>query len=421
MTLGIDLRIFQVGHQYRGIGAHIVNLLREISKLNEQPSFVFFEYPDLESGRSVIEDILPRLKNYEFRETRPSTFGKSFFKREFTSFYERYVHGDAGIVDSAGIDVLMSVDFNLGVPRNKRIKKCLISYDLIPWVLSEYYLPNYSQYYERTGHKKRAIKAEIEKRLYFNKVKQANKRADLILSISEHTKHDLVRYLGIKKVKIKTVLLGIDVETKKRKYDNTIPCENFTGEKVKLFAQKENYIFFMGGADWRRRIVDLVTAFNLAKENNKKLRLVLAGYDFKSFDALSDQNIKETIESSNYSSDILFAGFITEAQKNSLYKHAVAFVFPSVYEGFGLPLLEAMSLECPSITYKNSSIPEVGGDAVIYASDANGIADGIISLQQNKHLRKKYIQAGKKQLQKFSWEKTTAETLDQITKLVNNS
>lgn len=409
MTVGIDLRIFQIGHQYRGIGAHITNLMREFSEMKELPSFVFFEHPNVESGLGVIEEYLPKFK-YEIRHTNNRLVGETFFEREWTSFKQRYFSGDAGLGNLDDVDVLLSVDFNLGVPRKSKVNTVLISYDMIPWVLSEYYLPGFKQSYKELKNIKRSIKAEIEKRLYFNKFKQANKRADKILSISEHTKKDIVKILKINPKKITTVVLGISKNSNK-KLKPRISTIDANGTNNNFNSGNTKYIFFMGGADRRRRIEDLISSFNQLAKNDKDIHVILSGYDFQRFDMIPDPIVKNSISNSKHKDRILFAGFISEPQRNSLFSDAIAFIFPSTYEGFGLPILESMDMNCPVITYKNSSIVEVGGDAVLYANNAQSITLGVKRLLNNGDNRKKLLAKGRKQLRKFSWNNTATETM----------
>jgi glycosyltransferase involved in cell wall biosynthesis len=411
MTIGIDLRIFQIGHQYRGIGAHIKNLIKEFSAMEDLPNFVFFEHPNVESGLDIIKEYLPEL-NYEVRYTNNRLIGESYLHREWVSFKNRLLRGDAGMGKLSDIDVLLCVDFNLGVPRPHKVKSVVISYDMIPWVLSEYYLPSFMLTYNKTHSIKKGIKAGLEKYLYFHKFKQANIRADRIISISEQTKNDLIKYLGIDPNKITTILLGISTSKTIGEQTKQIPCTDIDGNPLRIHTEKTDYIFFMGGADRRRRIEDLVEAFDLAARKNKNLKLILAGYDFKSLHTVPDITAKNSIMDSRNKNKIYFAGFTTESEKNALFYNAIAFVFPSIYEGFGLPILEAMDLSCPVITYKNSSLIEVGGhDAVLYAKNVKDIAAHIQTLQEDKKMRRDLISNGKERLKKFSWKDTAEKTL----------
>ncbi|NND88403.1 MAG: glycosyltransferase family 4 protein [Flavobacteriaceae bacterium] len=382
--------------------------------MDDLPHFVFYEHPNVDSGLDVIADYLPKL-SYEVRHTNIRLVGETFFEREWTSFKLRYLSGDAGLGDLSDIDVLLSIDFNLGVPKKNKIKTVLISYDMIPWVLSDHYYPSFKQNFSRTKDVKRSIKAAIERQLYFNKFRQANKRADRILSISEHTKRDIVRILNIDPTKITTVLLGID-HTNNKESNPLITTSDATGDEKKINTSKKKYVFFMGGADRRRKIEELVSAFDSIADREKDMHLVLSGYDFQSYETIPTEIIKQAISRSTHKNRILFAGFIKQSQRNALFTNAIAFVFPSTYEGFGLPILEAMDMGCPVITYHNSSIPEVGDDAVLYAKDAVTIKKEIELLISDEKQRQELIARGKRQLKSFSWKFTAQKTLNILKK-----
>lgn len=129
---------------------------------------------------------------------------------------------------------------------------------------------------------------------------------------------------------------------------------------------------------------------------------------------VANPSLQAYLSDTAYPDDILFLGFTDDNTKDWLYENALAFVFPSVYEGFGLPVLEAMRYGTPVITYNNSSISEIAGDAALYADGALGIAEGVRSLLADDHLRKHLAQAGMKQVSSFSWRKTVNSILDVI-------
>ena len=412
MTIGIDLRVLQIGHQYRGIGAHVTNLIKEISKLDKQPRLIFFEYPNLESSLKLLESDIKKIKDYEARKTKPRVDNPGFFKREWQSYKQHTLSTDAGLGNLKGVEVMLCVDFSLGVPKIKGTKSALISYDMIPWVLSSHYLPNFFQVFKKTQDFKRSTKAQLEKFLYFRKISNAHQKADIILSISEHTKRDVTKYLKINSKKIKTVLLGVS-HSNIHKKDPVVECVDANNNKIIFETKKSDYIFFMGGADRRRRIEDLIVAFdNIAKINNT-MGLVLAGYDFQNPEDIPDQTTKEAIQKSKNKDKILLAGFVSNEQRNALYSDAVAYIFPSIYEGFGLPILEAMNLGCPVITYNNSSIREVGKDIALYAKSPKDIANHVDKLKTANY-RQDLIEKGKNHVNKFTWDKCCKQTLREL-------
>jgi glycosyltransferase involved in cell wall biosynthesis len=112
--------------------------------------------------------------------------------------------------------------------------------------------------------------------------------------------------------------------------------------------------------------------------------------------------------------NIISTGFVPTEELVELYNIATMVVMPSLYEGFGLPILEAMSCGCPVVTSKNGAIPEVAGEAAYYvkAEDENSIESGIIDLFKDQNLRKELSEKGLRQAREFSWEKTARETVE---------
>ena len=121
------------------------------------------------------------------------------------------------------------------------------------------------------------------------------------------------------------------------------------------------------------------------------------------------------------SEQVRFLDFVYDEDLVEFYKHAKCYVFPSLYEGFGLPVLEAMKFDCPVITSKISSLPEAAGDAALYVDplDVDDIAKKIEKVLEDKELRKELIKKGKEQIKKFSWEKSAKETLKILEEVVS--
>ena len=108
---------------------------------------------------------------------------------------------------------------------------------------------------------------------------------------------------------------------------------------------------------------------------------------------------------------VITPGYVSDGELSYLYENAEAFVFPSRYEGFGLPVLEAMQSGCPVVAYDNSSIPEVAGNAAILVKDGESMVPALEDLMQDKGKRKALIEKGYKQAEKFSWKRTAQETI----------
>ncbi|MET0571712.1 MAG: glycosyltransferase family 1 protein, partial [Pedobacter agri] len=153
------------------------------------------------------------------------------------------------------------------------------------------------------------------------------------------------------------------------------------------------YLLFVGSVDPRKNLITLINAFKSI--NQGRLKLVIAGMVNKNFGSVD----------LDHDEDIIYLGKVSDAHLAALYKNAVAFVYPSLYEGFGIPPLEAMQHGCPVLVSNSSSLPEVCGDAAIYFSPYNTeeLAEKIKLISENENLRTQLKQKGLKRVMEFSW------------------
>lgn len=235
-------------------------------------------------------------------------------------------------------------------------------------------------------------------------VPKAAKRADAVLVISESTKRDVIRFLNEKGEKIFcTYLGGAEDKTELISYDTQKDIK-------KKYKITDKYFLFVGTIEPRKNIETLVKAFEEIAQKEKKVELIIAGGLGWNYDTVIN-----TIEKSNYKSRIKHIGYITEEEKVNLFAGAEAFVFPSHYEGFGIPILEAFSLQTLVITANNSSLSEVGGKAAFYVDDEMNEKDlakkmmNVLKLSEAE--RRKLIKIGVEQNNKFSWNKCAKQTL----------
>lgn len=426
MKIGIDVSPLQGGSRMRGIGYTIINLLNNLTIEDKQDnSFVF--YKEVVGDFDPIELINTTKLNYKvvelvpFRRYKdlPSIFRfitKLVNKIRFARY--QYISGQrfSKVTD---IDVFLQTDQDKGLP-NKSIYSVLILYDLIPYIMDYVYKPTYRMARQNGLNIKRSLICQLEHFSYIKKINFSVNRANHMIAISEHTKSDYIRIFNIDSSKISVVPLGVDEDTK-----NITVAKNFTQSRPvpwgfapqPIDLTTKRFILFIGGADPRRRLIDLVAAFNNLKARGEDIRLVLAGDSMESPDTVANHEFHEYLKNNlSYFDDIAFLGFVTDTQREWLYKHAVAFIYPSVYEGFGLPILEAMQHGTPVITYKNSSIPEVAGEAALFAKDYIDIADKIRSLLSNNSLSVKYKKLGIDRASKFSWKDTSKILFEEIKK-----
>ncbi len=253
-------------------------------------------------------------------------------------------------------------------------------------------------YFFPAGRSKKSQARQAAFRLIF---RHALTAAQKVIAISQYTAKDATKHLQIPKSKMEVIYEGGPDPQK-------LPKDHQTEVKEYL---KTDAPYFLFVSQWRphKGILTLIEAFNafksLAKSDHK---LVLLGNQ-----KVAGDEVLETLNSSPYKDDIIAPGFAPDHLLPALYHHATAFVVPSEYEGFGLPVLEAFTYKTPVIVANNSSLPEVTGNGGLYfkTRDAKGLAERMEHLVRDKVLVDDLIKNSQEQLAKFSWEKTARETL----------
>ena len=232
--------------------------------------------------------------------------------------------------------------------------------------------------------------------------------ATKIIAISESTKKDILKiYPKVSAEKIAVVHHGFDA-----KLFECDVSQNVAAEILQTYAlESKKYLLYVGAIQPRKNLEILVAAFEQLKKEHPDLKLVLAGARAWNWKETADK-----IASSPHAKDIVETGKISFAQLPVLYQNASVFVFPSLYEGFGIPVLEAFASNVPVICANNSSLPEVGGDGAKYfqANDSNELAGLLEKILNSEELQREMILKGKKQLKNFSWKKCARETLKVI-------
>ena len=224
-------------------------------------------------------------------------------------------------------------------------------------------------------------------------------QADLLIADSYSTKNDLIELLGVKENKIRVVHLGVTEDFQ--------PIDRNSEELIKVrekYGLPEKFVLYLGTLEPRKNVAGIIKAFNAGDFGD--YHLVIAGGDgWKSSDvfSLAKDNAK-----------IKFVGYV--ADRIALYNLADLFIYPSYYEGFGLPLLEAMACGCPVIGGANSSQPEVVGSAglIVDSHNISEISQAMKLMLFEPGLRESFVAAGFEQAKKFTWKKTAEETLTVI-------
>jgi glycosyltransferase involved in cell wall biosynthesis len=241
-------------------------------------------------------------------------------------------------------------------------------------------------------------------------VPQSLRKADRIIAVSQSTKKDLKEIFNVPDKKIKVVYEGAVV--------NRIPVKSKNLDSLTKFKIGSKYVLFIGTLEPRKNLISLVRAFKIfldASPTHSAYQLILAGAKgYKSEDIFS------AIKSERLSKQVKCIGYVTQNQKIDLLKKAFCFAFPSSYEGFGLPVLEAMALGTPVITSNISSLPEISGQAalLINPEKEQEIANAFKKLANNDKLREAMKKKGVRQAEQFSWVRCATETMKVYESLV---
>lgn len=242
--------------------------------------------------------------------------------------------------------------------------------------------------------------------------KFAVKHATKIIVPSEATKKDLMEFYKCPKNKIIVINHGFSPpEITSEEIDKVFQ----KAEVFKYFNLTETspYLFFTGRLEAKKNLIRVVEAFHKFLETYPDYRLVLAGKRGVGFEELYKK-----IRHLKLMDKVIMPGYVTEEEKAAFYKYCKFFVFPSLYEGFGLPVLEAFHYKKPVLASFVSSLPDVGGDAVYYADpyDVHAIYSGMDTLASNTSYTDGLIALGEERLKLFSWDVAAKKTLEIILK-----
>ncbi|KKU83908.1 MAG: putative glycosyltransferase [Parcubacteria group bacterium GW2011_GWA2_47_8b] len=232
-------------------------------------------------------------------------------------------------------------------------------------------------------------------------IKEQARRADKIIAVSEFTKSDLVNLLGVPTEKIQVIYSGIAEEF--RAIANNA---NFLPNNA-----NKPFILCLGTLEPRKNVTAIIRAFNILKADPsfKDWQLVIAGRPGWLF-----KNILKEAKLSVWRDDIIFRGAVSGDERVLLYNLARVFVYPSFFEGFGFPPLEAQACGCPTVAADRTSLPEILGDSALLVNPwkVEDLAGAIKKAATDERERKRLIKNGLENARRFSWEKTAKQTLE---------
>jgi glycosyltransferase involved in cell wall biosynthesis len=238
------------------------------------------------------------------------------------------------------------------------------------------------------------------------------KKAARIATVSNYSKQDIVKSFNIDASKIDVVHNGIK--------KNSLKLNDDEISKIKArYSIGCPYFLYVGALHPRKNIQGLLQAFELFKSGNSNdVKLLIVGGEMH-----KTGGIAETFKMIRFSNEVVFTGRVPEEELQQLFAAALALVYVPFFEGFGMPIIEAMNAGIPVICSNTTSMPEVGGDAVLYASpyDTPQIASAMEEISSNPDLREQLIKKGFEQKEKFSWDKTSSLLWRSIELVLQNS
>jgi len=234
----------------------------------------------------------------------------------------------------------------------------------------------------------------------------ALRAASAVICVSEHTRRDIVSAFGVSSDKVYVVPHGVD-------HQRFYPAAGLDGSWARKLGLREGYILHVGTLSSRKNIPTLLRAFARLRSQGQGLsrQLVLAGQEAPGLAGAAE--IHESVRQLDLTSSVVFAGHVSDERLPGLYARASVLAMPSLYEGFGFPILESMAAGTPVVASNTSSLPEVAGDAAILVAplDEQALAAAIADILFNPQLGQELRSKGLKRAQQFSWQRAASETM----------
>jgi glycosyltransferase involved in cell wall biosynthesis len=397
MRIGIDYT--SAVRQSAGIGRYTRSLVSALARADVENQYVLLVpsdartmagvqlLPERESGGQLLSErkgLLPEQEKYPAREAHDRSRGQWFplnfryaraplTERALVTIWQRFGLPLPVELFVGGTDVFYSPDFVLPPSRAKR--KILTVHDLSFKRVPETAVPSLKWYLEGA-------------------VPRAVKRADLIFADSDATRADLIELFGAAAERVQTLYSGVE-----DLFRPVTDAEVLRAVRCR-HALTKPFILSVGTIEPRKNLVRLIEAYSRLRQI-VDLDLVIAGGRGWMYD-----QIYRSPEEFGVGRNVRFLGYVPEADLPALYSLATLFVYPSLYEGFGLPVLEALACGAPVITSDNSSLPEVAGDAAILVDprDTEALKEAMARLADDETMRVDLSRRGPERARKFSWD-----------------
>ena len=356
MRIAIDARKL---HDF-GIGTYLRNLVRGLAKIDQQTEYVLLCRPD---DKETVTSLGPN-----FRAVPETAAHYSIAEQLSIPLDVRRAH----------VDLFHAPHYVLPVLTPGRTVVTI--HDCIHLMFPEYLKHTLGYAYARAS------------------MGAAARKADRIFTVSEQSKRDILRFFHVRPEKIVVTPNAIDDRF------GIEPTEEEIRQTRERYQLSHPYILYVGNIKPHKNLERLIEAFHYVRSQGRsELELLIIGDEIGKLQAL-----RRAVHRYNLHRYVRFHGFVADRTLAVLYRLASVFVFPSLYEGFGLPPLEAMASGTPVVTSNVSSLPEVVGDAAVLVDpyDPQAIADGILQVLHSSHLRAELKQRGFARVQAFSWDRS---------------
>ncbi len=371
MHIGID--VSSAVNQRAGIGRYTRQLVKNLLRPDSEDYFSLFTFYGDEKGFS--QDV----GSAEKVEFKSKHYPGRFFRFMLFALYATGLSPDFLV---SPLDLFHSPDHVF--PACKKIPTVLTIHDLAFLIYPE----NYTR---------------INRRYLMAMIPKSVRNARKIITDADNTKKDLVRLLKVPEEKIHVIHPGIESRFRPMSKDNG------TEIRARYYVPNDFYLLYVGTLEPRKNLANLIKAYYEIK-NNKGIqhKLVICGAAGWLY-----QKLFKLVVELDLQNDIVFTGHIPDEHLPAVYSRAELLIYPSIYEGFGLPPLEAMACGIPVICSNTSSLPEVVGDAAILIDPYNieKIAEAMIRVISDEDLKSELKEKGLKRAKAFTWEKTAEETL----------
>lgn len=354
---------------YHGMGIYIFNLLKHIMSIDNNNKFIIYKKPEVFSGLFLNDNDRVQIRNINKNRLARISWEYAMLPK---------------ILKKEKIDVFWGPSNFL--PITKTCKYVVTIHDLSSFTYAQAY-------------------PWLRRKYYQYNIKQAVKRADFIITDSEFSKQDIIKYFRVPQEKIRVIYCGIDAFFKKVTANDTL-------EKVKKKYQlPDEFILTLSVLEPKKNTERLLQAYSQLIQQKKNLpKLVIGGskkYGWK------NEKIFLLVDALKLTNSIVFTDFIEYEDLVCIYSMAKLFILPSLYEGFGLPVVEAMACGTPVITSNTSSLPEVVGNAAVLVNpyNINDIANAIDIVLNDENKQKEMIKKGYENVKRFKWEKSAKELI----------